>query len=104
MSKIEAKKIAKKYAEVLKENDFSFEAVYLFGSFAQGKNTKWSDIDLAVVSKRFENDFLNNELLLSRLSLRVDSRIESHGFTKDDFKLNCNPFAWEIEKTGIRVA
>jgi len=104
MSKIEAKKIAKRYATVLKENNFPFEAIYLFGSFSTGKNTEWSDIDLAVFSSKFEKNYLSNELLLSRLSLKVNSRIEPHGYTATDFKTDKNPFVWKIKETGVRVA
>lgn len=54
MSKIEAKKIVKKYADKLKTEKYPFSAIYLFGSFAKGAPRKWSDIDVAVVSKEME--------------------------------------------------
>lgn len=30
---------------------------YVFGSYAKGRQTEWSDIDLALVSDHFEGDF-----------------------------------------------
>lgn len=52
MSKTNAKKIVKEYAGKLKRENYPFSAIYLFGSYAQNKNNKWSDIDVAVISDK----------------------------------------------------
>lgn len=103
MSKVQAQKIIKKYAKELKAKNYSFFAIYLFGSYAQGKANKWSDIDVAVVSDKLKKDWWKNEMLLSHLSLDIDTRIEPHGFTVKDFQNECDPMVYEIKKTGIRV-
>lgn len=103
MSKIEAKKIVKKYAKKLKENNFPFDSIYLFGSYAKNKANKLSDLDVAVVSDKLKKQWWKNEMLLSHFSLDVDTRIEPYGFTVNDFKDNANPMAHEIRKTGIKV-
>ena len=54
MSRIEAKKIVRKYAEKLKKENYSFQMIYLFGSFAQNKSHKWSDIDVAIISDKLK--------------------------------------------------
>jgi predicted nucleotidyltransferase len=77
--------------------------MYLFGSHAKGKARKWSDIDVAVVSNRLKKNYEKNRSLLSRMRLGVDTRLEPHGFTEDDFKNNSDPLAYEIRKTGIRI-
>lgn len=51
MSKTNAKKIVREYSVKLKKENYPFSAIYLFGSYAQNKNNKWSDIDVAVISR-----------------------------------------------------
>ena len=103
MSKANAKKIVKEYASKLKAEKYPFSAVYLFGSYSQNKNNKWSDIDVAVVSDKLKRNWWKNEMLLSHLSLDVDLRIEPHGFTVKGFEDDSDPFVYEIKKTGVRV-
>lgn len=103
MSRIEAKKIAKKYSDLLKKRNFPFEEVVLFGSAAKGTAGVWSDIDIAIVSKYLETDFIKKEMELARISVEIDSRIEPHGVTTADFKKNSTPFILEIKKTGVLI-
>jgi len=103
MSKVEAKKIVKKYAEKLRKESYPFSAVYLFGSFAQNKSHKWSDIDVAVVSDKMKRNRDKNRFLLWDLRMDVDTRIEPHGFTVKDFQDECDPMVYEIKKTGIKI-
>ncbi|MFH1029946.1 MAG: nucleotidyltransferase domain-containing protein [bacterium] len=103
MSNQEVKKIIKEYAKKLKEEKYSFSAIYLFGSYAKGKASKWSDIDIAVVSDKLRRNRDENKFLLWKLRMGIDTRIEPHGFTRQDFKNNCDPMVYEIKKTGIRV-
>ncbi len=107
MSRTEAKKIVKKYAERLSMENYPFSAIYLFGSYsnpyAGGKPTRWSDIDVAVVSDKLKRDEAENRFLLWRIRRKVDTRIEPHGFTVKDFQDNSNPLVYEIKRTGIKV-
>ncbi len=103
MSKVAVKKIVKKYAERLKERNYPFAAIYLFGSYAKGKAHKWSDIDEAVVSDKMKKNRLANENLLWYIRRDVDSMIEPYGFTVKDFQDNNDPMVHEIKKTGIRI-
>jgi len=103
MSRVEAKKIVKKYAEKLKEENYPFSAIYLFGSRAKEKSNKWSDIDIAVISDKLKRNKDKNRFLLWNLRMSVDTRIEPHGFTVKDFQSECDPMVYEIKKTGIRI-
>lgn len=103
MPKIKAEQIVKKYAKKLKEENYPFSAIYLFGSCAKGKAHKWSDIDVAVVSNKLKRSRDENRFLLWDMRLDVDTRIEPHGFTVKDFQDQCDPMAHEIKKTGIRI-
>lgn len=103
MSKIDAKKIVKKYAEKLKKENYPFSAIYLFGSYVKGKAHKWSDIDVAVVSDKMKRNRDKGRFLLWHIRRDVDSMIEPHGFTVKDFQDDNNPMVYEIKKTGVRI-
>jgi predicted nucleotidyltransferase len=93
-----------KYLDLIKDKFADIERVYLFGSYAKGKSTEDSDIDVALIftnlddSKRFD---IQVQLML--LAAQVDSRIEPHPISHEDFDSG-NPFVVEIKKTGIEVA
>lgn len=93
-----------KYLELIKDKFPDIESVYLFGSYAKGKSTEDSDIDLALIftnlddSKRFD---IQVQLML--LAAKIDSRIEPHPISREDFNSG-NPFVAEIKKTGIELA
>jgi len=93
-----------KYLVLIKEKFPDMECAYIFGSYAKGKSTEDSDIDLALIfrnlddSKRFD---LQVQLML--LAAKIDSRIEPHPISQEDFNSG-NPFVVEIKKTGIEVA
>lgn len=93
-----------KYLDLIKEKFTDIERVYLFGSYAKGKSTEDSDIDVALIftnlddSKRFDI-----QVQLMMLAAQIDSRIEPHPISHEDFDSG-NPFVVEIKKTGIEVA
>lgn len=103
MSTTEVKKLVQKYAKALYDERFPFEAIYVFGSHVHGTAHRWSDIDVAVVSNRFKNDRDEDRLLLWQVRRAIDTRIEPHGFTVEDFKNDADPIVYEIRRTGIRV-
>ena len=81
--------------------EIGVKKAYLFGSFAAGKEREGSDIDIAVIVENMP-DFFSTQRLLMRLRRDIDLRIEPHPIMEQDFN-SSNPFAWEIEKTGIKV-
>jgi predicted nucleotidyltransferase len=93
-----------KYLELIKAKYSDIEKVYLFGSYAKGKSTDDSDIDVALIfsnlddTKRFDI-----QVQLMMLAAKIDSRIEPHPISHNDFDSG-NPFVAEIKKTGIEVA
>ena len=49
----------------------------LFGSHARGNVHEWSDIDLLVISDKYDGDYSRDDInLLWRTAARTDSRIE----------------------------
>ena len=65
------------YLQTLHDHGFEVRFGVVFGSRSQDKSDEWSDIDLLVVSPRFD-DLRNRQDvdLLWRLAARSDSRIE----------------------------
>ncbi len=86
------------YLTGLTELGFTLKKAILFGSMAKENPHEYSDIDLAVWSKDFsDNYFLNIEKTASLK--RKFKRIELHPFTESETAED-NPFIEEIEATG----
>lgn len=70
-------KTVKKYLQRLEDADITPCYVVVFGSQAKGYQDTWSDIDLLVVSPRFDNERKREDVnLLWHIAARTDSRIE----------------------------
>ncbi len=74
----------------------------LFGSYVKGTAGKWSDIDIALVSRDFTGIGFNDRKKVNPFLIKVDSRIEPHPFKPEDFTED-NPFVKEILKEGIDI-
>ncbi len=93
-----------KYLTLIKERYSDIETAYLFGSYAKGKSTVDSDIDLALIfSDLDESARFDIQVQLMLLASQIDSRIEPHPISHDDFYSE-NPFVVEIKKTGIEIS
>ena len=92
----------RKYVDELRKRNIDITAAYLFGSYTKGKLPEWSDIDVAIVTKKFIGDGFDFKFLLMKIARDVDFNIEPHPYLADEFNGN-NPFAAEIIKTGERV-
>jgi len=104
MQNSEIIKVVKRYAENLKKSGIFPDAVYLFGSYAKGKQHKDSDIDVAVVSSHLNEKYDEGRFKLWKLRRDIDLRIEPHGFTPEDWADDSNPMSYEIKKTGLQIA
>jgi uncharacterized protein len=101
-SKENVENIINRFVESVMQ-DITVDQVYLFGSYANGTPDKYSDIDLAVVSKDFEGiRFFDRKKLLKYL-IKINTDIEVHTFKTEDFTVD-DPFVAEIIKTGIRFS
>ncbi len=92
----------KKYIEKVSEY-YKIEAIILFGSYAKGTENESSDIDIAVISSDFD-DIIEDGAKLIGLTWKIDTRIEPHPITSEDYKKISNPFVKEVVDTGIKVA
>jgi predicted nucleotidyltransferase len=69
--------IVRKYLQAVSSQGFPVKAGVVFGSYATGKTHEWSDIDLLVISSRFDGQRKRHDIdLLWHIAADVDSRIE----------------------------
>ena len=92
----------KKYKQLVIDSSFPMkvENVYLFGSYAKGLPHKDSDIDVALVVKRFKGDFFKVIPPIWKLRRQIDFRIEPHVIARDT---DYAGLLDEIQKTGILI-
>jgi len=101
LTKDDAVKISRRFIDELSSIGINLDSSWLFGSFAKGCQNDDSDIDIALVSNKFQGiRFYDRKILTPLLIKYVD--IEPHTFMPSDFNSQ-EPFAGEIMKTGIRL-
>lgn len=96
-----ALELARNFITELDKEGIPVSQSYLFGSFATGTPTEYSDVDLALISEKFNGIQYFDRKLFSRILIDfVD--LEPHTFRPQDFNENF-PFAKEILRTGIKI-
>ena len=81
---------------------YRVDAAYLFGSFANGSQREYSDIDVCIVSSDIQNQFKDMGKLFA-LTRGIDTRIEPYPFHTDEFNKGNSSFVYEILRTGIPI-
>ncbi len=94
--------LLKKYIKELDKNDFQITAAILFGSYSNGKNHEFSDIDIALVSDKFEGVRFFDKEKIRRITIDIDYRISPFPYKTEDFTKE-DMFVEEILKTGVRI-
>lgn len=94
--------LIKNYVELLEKNDFPIKKAILFGSYVNGKYDKWSDIDVALVSDKFEGNRFLDRNKISRLTLNFNYNISPLPYNTRVFEEG-DLFIEEILKTGMRI-
>lgn len=70
-------RVVKKYLRAVSDQVIPVTAGVVFGSYAKGKPHEWSDIDLLVVSARFDKNRNRRDIdVLWHVAAEVDRRIE----------------------------
>ena len=90
------------YLSALKKNNIPVYQLFLFGSYAKGNYTIWSDIDLALVSDVFEGNRIKDRSKIRPITLSISSEIQVLPYCPDDFTVD-DPFVKEIVDTGIKI-
>ncbi|TSC92777.1 MAG: DNA polymerase beta domain-containing protein [Candidatus Berkelbacteria bacterium Licking1014_7] len=100
MTKLDAIKIGKNYKTELEKNNIPVSAMYLFGSFARGKQREGSDIDFCVVSNNFGKNDFEEMVAINQIGKKVSPFIEAFPVSEKDFLDGSNPIGVEAKKTG----
>lgn len=98
----DVKIIIQQFIKLVSQNGINIEKAILFGSYAKGTATSWSDIDLALVSNDFAGSSFYDRKKLNPFLIKIDSRLELHPFRSEDFN-DENPLIKEIISQGIEI-
>jgi len=101
MGKGQALRVIKEFVNALKREGITIDRVILYGSYVKGKVRPDSDIDIAVISKDFGKDRVEEGMTLFRIAGKIDSRLEPVPFStkmyEDDTWV---PLIYEIREKG----
>ena len=95
-------RLINQYIDALKQRNINVAGSFLFGSYAKGNPSEWSDIDVAILTDKFIGDSFDFRFLLMKIARDIDADIEPHPFLVDEFNED-NPAAAEILRTGEKV-
>lgn len=99
MDKTTAINIVEKYSNAVFKM-LATKEIFLFGSFANGTQKEFSDIDVAIVVDGFKGDYLETAFRLNKLSRDFSLRIEP---LLIDLKNDPSGFLKEIKTKGILI-
>ena len=87
------------YLQKLVESGISVNYAVVFGSRVRGNYDAWSDIDLLVVSPRFDGEHKREDVnMLWRIAAHTDSRIEPFAVGQRQFEEDTSSAIIEIAR------
>jgi predicted nucleotidyltransferase len=97
-------KIVRKFIYALKRTGIQVDKVILYGSYKDGRQRKDSDIDVAIISREFGIDPVEEGMNLFRIAGKVDSRIEPVPISIDSYQNDTwIPLIYEIRENGMEL-
>jgi len=97
-------KIIKKFVNTLKKEGINIDKIILYGSYVKGKSRTESDLDIAVISRDFGKDRIEEGMFLFRIAGEVDPRIEPVPIPLESYEKDTwVPLIYEIRKKGIEL-
>lgn len=90
------------FVEYLEKSQIPVEEALIFGSYANGTFNKWSDIDVAIVSSKFEGNRYYDLEKMTDAIFAIDTDISPLPYRPEDFNTN-DLFVKEIMKHAYRV-
>lgn len=97
--------LVRRYVATLEERGIPVERVILFGSHASGHPRDWSDIDIAVISPKFDSlSLLERYEQLGLANRHLQAPLDIIGFSPSQVA-SCEPgsFLDQILRTGVDV-
>lgn len=98
----EVRDLVSQYLKKLGDNNIHVEKALVFGSRARGDADKWSDIDIAIISKDFEGIRYRDKEKIRRITLSVSPLLSPLPFRSEDFS-ESDPFVKHIVETGTEL-
>jgi predicted nucleotidyltransferase len=95
----EVRDLVNQYLKKLADNNIHVERALVFGSQAKGGADRWSDIDVAIISKDFEGVRYKDKDKIRKITLSVSPMISPLPFRTQDFS-ESDPLVKHIVKTG----
>lgn len=104
MAKKAVLKIIKKFVGTLKKEGIHIDRVILYGSYVTGKPGLESDIDVAIISRDFGKDRIDEGMFLFRIAGSIDPRIEPVPISLESYEKDTwVPLIYEIREKGIEL-
>ena len=104
MGKGQAIRVIKKFINALKREGINIDRVILYGSYAKGNVRPDSDIDIAIISKDFGKDRVEEGMTLYRIAGKIDPRLEPIPFSTKAYENDTwIPLIYEIKQKGIEL-
>jgi len=97
------KKDVKAFKELVDRSGFDDLKVYLYGSWAKGKATDDSDIDVCVVSDKFKGNMFDNMVMLNKMAMKINVLIDVVPMTSSDLKDKYSSLVIEVLKYGVEI-
>jgi predicted nucleotidyltransferase len=92
----------KDFVSLVRSSGITLRKAILFGSYARNKQTKYSDIDVALVADEFCNVPSEDVKLFMNAMLKY-YMVQPQTYNTKDFSPDKNPFVDEILRTGIEI-
>ena len=104
MGKDQSIKTIRKFIKALKQEGIPVDRFILYGSYAKGKTRPDSDIDVAVISKNFGKDRVEEGMTLFRIAGKIDPRLEPIPISSESYEEDTwVPLIYEIKEKGIEL-
>jgi len=92
------------YIHLLNSEGFGISKAFLYGSFATGHNTEYSDIDLLLLSSSFSENDIDKKSRAWVLTRKIDSRIEPFLLDLKRFETDdSSPLIEIVKKEGVEI-
>lgn len=95
--------LARRYVRHLRKHGIRVEQAYLYGSHANGRPRKDSDLDIVIVSRQFTHSRYDDSVRIAKLRREIDLRISPLAYHPRDFTHD-NLIPHEAMTRGIRIA
>jgi len=104
MDKRQVVRIINKFIREVRRHNITVERIILFGSYASGRVRPDSDIDVAIISRDFGKDIVEERMHLFRLAGKIDNRLEPVPITAESYENDTwVPLIYEIRQKGVEL-